>query len=85
MALYKHEATVTCRYAFPIDMLRYDGCYPRREEDSHRIEASIRGEYDGAFEIEIAKRSPEKGISWAYARWESRGCKIQHIETRRLE
>jgi len=31
-SIYRHEFTVTGRGRFPMDMLRYDACYPRDGE-----------------------------------------------------
>lgn len=39
MIVYRHTYRVRGSGAFPVDMLRYDGSHPRREEDSGTIEA----------------------------------------------
>jgi hypothetical protein len=36
--------TVTGSGSFPLDMLRYDSCWPEAAEDAAKIEASCRGE-----------------------------------------
>ena len=41
-----YRFTVVGNYPFPLDMLRYDGCYPASTEDATAISASIRGERD---------------------------------------
>ena len=35
--MYVTTFTVIGRHGFPIDMLRYDGCYPARGEDAEAI------------------------------------------------
>ncbi len=37
MKQYQHTITVQGSGAFPIDMLRYDSCYPLTESDSYQI------------------------------------------------
>lgn len=37
MKQYLHTITVSGSGAFPIDMLRYDCCHPRSEQDSYLI------------------------------------------------
>lgn len=34
MKIHRFEFTATGRGAFPVDMLRYDQCFPSRESDS---------------------------------------------------
>ena len=38
---YRHEVIVEGRGPFPLDMLRYDRCYPQQEGDSYQLEASF--------------------------------------------
>jgi len=47
--LHKFEVLPSAAWAeFPIDMLRYDAVSPATEEDSYRIDRSLRGEsWDG--------------------------------------
>lgn len=42
--LYRTRFSVVGGFAFPVDMLRYDGCYPQTETDANRIAAAIRHE-----------------------------------------
>lgn len=41
MKFYRHEFTVRSRFPFPVDMLRYDACYPKGSDDAHAILRSI--------------------------------------------
>lgn len=45
MSTKTYYFVVTGNYPFPLDMLRYDGCYPDRGEDAAAIGASL----DAAF------------------------------------
>ncbi len=70
------------RRPFPIDMLRYDRCAPLAEEDSHKIEQTIRDDeapFDGS---EINLRCYDLGPRTPCTeRWESFGW---HVEWRNL-
>lgn len=63
---------------FPIDMLRYDGCYPATENDSHLIYESIsdfEAGKDYVFTVQVEKRvypASEHG-SFSVERWRSFG------------
>lgn len=73
-------AVVQGRGSFPVDMLRYDSCYPNSERDSSLIEGTLR-DY-------MSKNRPERWSicirsagenPWTVGRWESFGCKIHDI------
>lgn len=67
------EFTVEGRGSFPIDMLRYDSCWPAREgSDSFEIEASFRPRSGtGKRKVRlVGTREPTIG------RWESFGWKV---------
>lgn len=67
------EFTVEGRGSFPIDMLRYDSCWPAREgTDSFGIEASLRPRSgrDKRKVTLVGLREPTVG------RWESFGWKV---------
>lgn len=52
---------------FPIDMLRYDGCWPSTQQDASAIERSFRkGE---AAIIELEGIYPETSDRWASFGW----------------
>jgi hypothetical protein len=42
----EHHFEVAGTGRFPLDMLRYDGCWPRQSADARAIERSVRGEPD---------------------------------------
>lgn len=68
----KRFAVVRGRLPFPIDMLRYDQCYPAEERDSRSITESIEGllESDKEISIGIVYSS---GAGLNRSRWESFG------------
>lgn len=71
MKAYIHEFTVEGSGNFPLDMLRYDGCYPYESEDVERM--TTRGERRQVKLISIGPRgdrSPTEG------RWESFGWRV---------
>ena len=65
--------TVSGKLAFPIDMLRYDACFPQGPDDVAAIEASINRERDAngrrpRRDIALVTTSPTAPTS---ARWSS--------------
>ena len=64
--MYEHIAEVRGRGQFPIDMLRYDQCYPRTGDDAHKI-ASARD--DRA--VVIVTKSDDPIACWTERRWAS--------------
>lgn len=64
---------------FPIDMLRYDGARPRREEDSHKIQRSLdyRTQDDAPMqEIEVVVTANSAPCA---DRWRSFGWVVTHV------
>jgi len=57
---------------FPLDMLRYDGCYPRTEEDANRAQDRERGRR----QVECTKPMCPSYWRPKAARWESFGWKV---------
>lgn len=57
---------------FPVDMLRYDECWPASQDDAYEIAASQMSENDdmGYWTVAIASRKP-----LTLDRWKSFGCK----------
>ena len=80
--LYEHEATVEVRGAFPVDMLRYDRCYPASEEDAKAIAQSLaeRGREPYRVELKALSLSREH---WTRARWRSFGAVVVKTVTRK--
>jgi hypothetical protein len=69
---------------FPIDMLRYDRCYPITTEDANKISHVIdlggadyvRDEaFKGMIELQSNDRAPSS------ARWESQGWTVTNVES----
>ena len=60
---------------FPIDMLRYDLCYPKSEQDSYRLEKTFqpRDRSDHVVRLVSAKAPTE-------ARWGSFGWLVESVE-----
>lgn len=74
--IYRHEATFSGRFAFPIDMLRYDNCFPASQEAAGRIVESLSSVTRDQFEVRVAQHTDKKnGARWTVARWESFGWK----------
>ena len=77
-----HEFEVTGKGHFPIDMLRYDRCFPADAESSTAIAVEMPNLYVDrvgrlvriATSIVVAERITLK-------RWESFGWKVQHLDT----
>lgn len=74
-------AVVTGSGQFPVDMLRYDSCYPASETDSGII-ASTFTNY-GTWRVHVRMRPLEKKKDkkyWTVGRWESFGVKIENCD-----
>jgi len=56
---------------FPIDMLRYDQCFPLREDESAKIAKSWRG-----LDIELGRHVTDESDEPSYDRWLSFGWKV---------
>lgn len=69
---------------FPIDMLRYDRCYPLREIDSVLIAQNVtdphqRFEEDKIYLVKYSDKAAEKG-QFTFARWDSFGWKVELVD-----
>jgi hypothetical protein len=75
-----HHATVSFTGEFPIDMLRYDRCYPRAQIDVDVIISSL-NRITCRDEVKIVhlERFVETGSirPWEIARWKSMGCDLK--------
>ena len=72
---------VSSNFEFPLDMLRYDSCFPATETDASLIYNSIVG-HKYPTEVEIGRFVRIKVNLPSLSRWESFNCKISNIETR---
>ncbi len=81
---YYSIAAVTCEHFFPIDMLRYDRCWPVDERDSNNIadtlsyEMMLHGERYEYPPIFVA-RIHERGQFFTTERWKSRGAHLVEV------
>jgi hypothetical protein len=80
---YEHTAVVKFFGRFPIDMLRYDHCFPASGEDASRIQESIENPTMGGHpptsnQVTVRKYSWLKNWNEAFtaARWQSFRCEI---------
>ena len=80
--LYEHEATVEVNGAFPVDMLRYDRCYPASEEDAKAIAQSLAGTEREPYRVTVKALSPSRE-HWTKARWRSFGAVVVKTVTRK--
>jgi hypothetical protein len=89
---YAHYAVVTRARGttpFPVDMLRYDRCYPLREIDSVTIGANISDPWsrenteDQIFLVKYSEKSDVKG-QFTTARWDSFGWLVMPVERQNL-
>lgn len=82
-----YNAKIQFTGSFPMDMLRYEGCYPVSGSDASVIEASISrsgkpprklGEHVPIIEVNVAKFSDRPAWdAWCPDRWKSFGCKLE--------
>jgi len=82
MKRYRHRATIQTESAFPVDMLRYDACYPSTERDSTVIQNSIT-DHDGVT-VTVERIDTEAGGRWTLGRWRSFCCEIVKTSNERL-
>ncbi len=75
---HTHKIRVTTVHAFPLDMLRYDSCWPESDQDALAIAKSLEKYPDEACSVTVCRHSTSKrDLGWTDARWESFGCKIE--------
>lgn len=71
MPNYVHNFNVKGMGSFPIDMLRYDSCYPRTEEDSGKIHGTLGCGRADKEEITISHYGSKKEWMPTHGRWKS--------------
>lgn len=79
---YQHFAVITTNSAFPLDMLRYDCCFPVAESDSRRIAESINPRIENRPVSVLVSRfteSPEP--RWNYERWHAFQCEVEAVNS----
>jgi len=78
-----HIATVSvpADVKFPVDMLRYDMCWPM---DSDAVNAIALGPLDHAVKVDVMARTDHRDQrAFTPDRWASFGVRIVNIETKR--
>jgi hypothetical protein len=75
---YLQKATVTGRGGFPLDMLRYDSCWPSSPDDVSKIHASFI-ERD-TYSITLSRTTDSARSQWTADRWFSFGWALQEIQ-----
>lgn len=73
---------------FPLDMLRYDGCFPMSQEDVDKISISLDREtsQDERFNlgsIILGHHASSKAWKPTYERWESMGWQVMDVASNR--
>lgn len=69
--MWIHKASITAHGPFPIDMLRYDHCWPTTGEDAAKIEES---KYGHGVTVMVTCHSDKRASPWTIARWQSFNC-----------
>ena len=64
-----HEFTVTGSLAFPIDMLRYDRCWPESGADAAEIEASLSRSERRSFTVRLVSINYPTPARWDSFCW----------------
>lgn len=73
----RKKFTVEGSGPFPVDMLRYDACWPESERKSSWIESSIRHETSGVVGVELLT---DRHDAPTLRRWESFGWRVTEID-----
>ena len=77
---YKHFALIRTAESFPLDMLRYDLCFPVEEIDARAIERSLNPMIDAAqIEVLVARFTESAEPRWGYDRWASYRCEVEEV------
>jgi hypothetical protein len=66
--------------SFPIDMLRYDRCWPVSERDSYKIVTSETRSHDESGNEVTVEKWQINDKPWTLARWESFGWELVRAE-----
>jgi hypothetical protein len=71
--MYRHTATARGKFPFPLDMLRYDACFPADGASVAAMDASLRRERTkDPFEVKLVKYTRVKEANaWTHGRWTS--------------
>lgn len=77
--MFETVVTVRGRGDFPIDMLRYDACFPKTAEDASAISGEGLGGILNERIVKLIRRSPSDGPPTA-GRWSSFGWTVLDVE-----
>lgn len=73
---------VKTSYAFPLDMLRYDSCFPATSQDAVVIENLIVEHTLENRAVKLGRYVANKNIFPSIERWNSFQCRVSNVETR---
>jgi hypothetical protein len=79
MKTYRFEYDVVGVLPFPVDMLRYDRCTPCTEQDSHKIETTIRhdsADLEKPVTVRVCAQGKQKHWLPTTGRWSSFGWQV---------
>ena len=80
---FEHRFKVRGQTAFPVDMLRYDRCWPETREDSKEIERFVRQEVNATGCVGLLSVSNNSNWRPASDRWRAFGWSLfEHTRTR---
>lgn len=74
---YQHYLKVKFSGAFPIDMLRYDRCYPDKQEDVTVIENSLREVNGEPRTVILMAYNTSQKCPFELRRWKSFCCEVE--------
>lgn len=78
MPMYHHKFSVSGPAPFPVDMLRYDGCYPSTQDDTARLARAFRSPFSD-MTIHLSTINDQRRWSPTVARWNSFGWFVNAI------
>lgn len=68
---------LSARHRFPVDMLRYDCCWPSASDDARKIESSF-AQFGNPTPLEIVLIT-DRSNRPTVGRWESFGCTFKGV------
>lgn len=80
--MFSQTFKVSGRFTFPVDMLRYDNCFPYMEKDSAEITKAMMVNVS-SWEVTLQRFISYKDQP-TIERWKSFGCKVSDIQTERI-
>lgn len=81
--MWHHRFRIRFAGSFPIDMLRYDGCYPETEQDSAVIEQSMKPIGDSAGLVHLVAIKDHRDWKPTADRWISFMARVENQDTSR--